>query len=88
MKLGVACLLWLLLLCLSLPTTCGRVLERSMEIRTPDIDPSWYTGRGIRPVGRLGRRRVPAPLSPVCASLSVPHLTPTLIAPKDGLSPL
>ncbi|XP_030807805.1 prolactin-releasing peptide [Camarhynchus parvulus] len=57
MKLGVACLLWLLLLCLSLPTTCGRVLERSMEIRTPDIDPSWYTGRGIRPVGRFGRRR-------------------------------
>lgn len=23
----------------------------------PDIDPSWYTGRGIRPVGRFGRRR-------------------------------
>lgn len=22
----------------------------------PDIDPSWYTGRGIRPVGRFGRR--------------------------------
>ncbi|KAL9847941.1 prolactin-releasing peptide isoform 2-T2 [Geothlypis trichas] len=57
MKLGVACLLWLLLLCLSLPATRGRVLERSMEIRNPDIDPSWYTGRGIRPVGRFGRRR-------------------------------
>ncbi|XP_031409951.1 prolactin-releasing peptide isoform X1 [Meleagris gallopavo] len=23
----------------------------------PDIDPFWYTGRGIRPVGRFGRRR-------------------------------
>ncbi|XP_050843497.1 prolactin-releasing peptide [Serinus canaria] len=57
MKLGVACLLWLLLVCLSLPATHGRVLERSMEIRNPDIDPSWYTGRGIRPVGRFGRRR-------------------------------
>ncbi|NXX70522.1 PRRP protein, partial [Spizella passerina] len=57
MKLGAACLLWLLLLCLSLPAAHGRVLERSMEIRTPDIDPSWYTGRGIRPVGRFGRRR-------------------------------
>ncbi|XP_074405038.1 prolactin-releasing peptide isoform X2 [Zonotrichia albicollis] len=56
MKLGAACLLWLLLLCLSLPATHGRVLERSVEIRTPDIDPSWYTGRGIRPVGRFGRR--------------------------------
>ncbi|XP_059724146.1 prolactin-releasing peptide [Haemorhous mexicanus] len=57
MKLGVACLLWLLLVCLSLPATHGRVLERSMEIRNPDIDPSWYTGRGIRPVGRFGRRQ-------------------------------
>lgn len=36
MKLGVACLLWLLLLCLSLPATCGRVLERSMEIRSKE----------------------------------------------------
>uniref|UniRef100_A0A8D2L3G8 Uncharacterized protein n=1 Tax=Varanus komodoensis TaxID=61221 RepID=A0A8D2L3G8_VARKO len=26
----------------------------------PDIDPSWYTGRGIRPVGRFGRRRAAA----------------------------
>ncbi|XP_037998556.1 prolactin-releasing peptide [Motacilla alba alba] len=62
MKLGVACLLWLLLVCLTLPATHGRVLERSMEIRSkenmnPDIDPSWYTGRGIRPVGRFGRRQ-------------------------------
>ncbi|NXY56020.1 PRRP protein, partial [Callaeas wilsoni] len=57
MKLAVTCLLWLLLLCLTLPTTHGRVLEHSMEIRNPDIDPSWYTGRGIRPVGRFGRRQ-------------------------------
>lgn len=26
----------------------------------PDIDPSWYTGRGIRPVGRFGRRQATA----------------------------
>ncbi|NXC59948.1 PRRP protein, partial [Aleadryas rufinucha] len=57
MKLGVTCLLWLLLICLTLPATRGRVLEHSMEIRNPDIDPSWYTGRGIRPVGRFGRRQ-------------------------------
>uniref|UniRef100_A0A3B4YFM3 Prolactin releasing hormone 2 n=1 Tax=Seriola lalandi dorsalis TaxID=1841481 RepID=A0A3B4YFM3_SERLL len=24
----------------------------------PDIDASWYTGRGIRPVGRFGRKAV------------------------------
>ncbi|XP_077641356.1 prolactin-releasing peptide [Lonchura striata] len=57
MKLRVACLLWLLLVCLTLPASHGRVRERSMEIRNPDIDPSWYTGRGIRPVGRFGRRQ-------------------------------
>ncbi|KAM6398348.1 prolactin-releasing peptide [Pluvialis apricaria] len=57
MKLGAACLLCLLLTCLTLPITHGHIHERSMEIRNPDIDPSWYTGRGIRPVGRFGRRR-------------------------------
>ncbi|XP_035187643.1 prolactin-releasing peptide isoform X1 [Oxyura jamaicensis] len=43
----------------------------------PDIDPSWYTGRGIRPVGRFGRRRALGEgtqlggggLRPVCAPL-------------------
>ncbi|XP_074728456.1 prolactin-releasing peptide [Strix uralensis] len=57
MKLGAVCLLCLLLVCLTLPIAQGRIRERSMEIRNPDIDPSWYTGRGIRPVGRFGRRR-------------------------------
>ncbi|NXF06531.1 PRRP protein, partial [Smithornis capensis] len=57
MKLGATCLLCLLLACLTLPIARGRILERSMEIRNPDIDPSWYTGRGIRPVGRFGRRQ-------------------------------
>ncbi|KAG8124599.1 hypothetical protein E2320_019920 [Naja naja] len=54
----------LLLVCLLLlafiPETKCRILERFMEIRNPDIDPSWYTGRGIRPVGRFGRRRAAA----------------------------
>ncbi|XP_051643947.1 prolactin-releasing peptide-like [Manacus candei] len=57
MKLGATCLLCLLLACLTLPVAYGRILQRSMEIRNPDIDPSWYTGRGIRPVGRFGRRQ-------------------------------
>uniref|UniRef100_A0A3Q3GZV2 Prolactin releasing hormone n=1 Tax=Labrus bergylta TaxID=56723 RepID=A0A3Q3GZV2_9LABR len=30
--------------------------EASISIRNPDIDASWYTGRGIRPVGRFGRK--------------------------------
>ncbi|XP_059783493.1 prolactin-releasing peptide [Balaenoptera ricei] len=35
----------------------GLAHQRSMELRAPDINPAWYTGRGIRPVGRFGRRR-------------------------------
>ncbi|XP_019347766.1 PREDICTED: prolactin-releasing peptide [Gavialis gangeticus] len=57
MNLWAACFMCLLLVCLDLPDTDCRIHERSMEIRNPDIDPSWYTGRGIRPVGRFGRRR-------------------------------
>ncbi|XP_058696511.1 prolactin-releasing peptide [Poecile atricapillus] len=83
MKLGVTCLLWLLLICLTLPATHGRVLQRSMEIRNPEIDPSWYTGRGIRPVGRFGRRQALAgDPHPGC---SAPHLHPH--APQQELNP-
>ncbi|XP_042302147.1 prolactin-releasing peptide [Sceloporus undulatus] len=58
MRLLIVCLMCLLLDCLVvLPDTECRNLDQSMEIRNPDIDPSWYTGRGIRPVGRFGRRR-------------------------------
>uniref|UniRef100_A0A665UVG9 Prolactin releasing hormone 2 n=1 Tax=Echeneis naucrates TaxID=173247 RepID=A0A665UVG9_ECHNA len=32
--------------------------EGLVIVRNPDIDPSWYTGRGIRPVGRFGRKAV------------------------------
>ncbi|XP_043819603.1 prolactin-releasing peptide [Dromiciops gliroides] len=57
MKFLPVCLMYLLLTWLAPPTAECRLHDRSMEIRNPDIDPSWYTGRGIRPVGRFGRRR-------------------------------
>ncbi|KAJ8255923.1 hypothetical protein COCON_G00197870 [Conger conger] len=44
-----------LLLPLVMSKSHGRYPQRSMEVRNPDIDASWYTGRGIRPVGRFGR---------------------------------
>ncbi|XP_039716397.1 prolactin-releasing peptide [Pteropus medius] len=53
-----AWLLCLLLLGLALRGAASRARQRSMEIRTPDIDPAWYMGRRIRPVGRFGRRRL------------------------------
>ncbi|KAL3970223.1 prolactin-releasing peptide [Oreochromis niloticus] len=30
--------------------------DDSVIIRDPDISASWYTGRGIRPLGRFGRK--------------------------------
>uniref|UniRef100_A0A8C4XYY1 Uncharacterized protein n=1 Tax=Gopherus evgoodei TaxID=1825980 RepID=A0A8C4XYY1_9SAUR len=38
-----------------------RVLCFSID---PDIVPSWYIGRGMRPVGRFGRRRADPVASP------------------------
>ncbi|KAK2505967.1 hypothetical protein MC885_020982 [Smutsia gigantea] len=47
----------LLLLGLALQRAASRAPQHTMETCTPDIDPAWYVGRGIRPVGRFGRRR-------------------------------
>ncbi|KAK5861560.1 hypothetical protein PBY51_022946 [Eleginops maclovinus] len=49
---AVLCALFLFLT----QTQSGSLRDRSMNIRNPDIDASWYTGRGIRPVGRFGRK--------------------------------
>ncbi|EPY86126.1 prolactin-releasing peptide [Camelus ferus] len=57
MKALRAWLLCLLLLGLALRGAASRAHQHSMEIHTPDINPAWYTGRRIRPVGRFGRRR-------------------------------
>ncbi|XP_072115705.1 prolactin-releasing peptide [Mobula birostris] len=56
MKLLSACCVVCLLMCIAYPDACSRVQGFPVEIRNADIDSSWYTGRGIRPVGRFGRR--------------------------------
>ncbi|XP_023440666.2 prolactin-releasing peptide [Dasypus novemcinctus] len=56
MRARPAWLLCLLLLGLVLRGAARRAPQHSMEIRTPGIDPAWYAGRRIRPVGRFGRR--------------------------------
>ncbi|KAM9483944.1 prolactin-releasing peptide [Salvelinus alpinus] len=57
MTMRVCAVLYALMLLLSrtLSKTHVAYPQRSMEIN-PDIYASWYTGRGIRPVGRFGRR--------------------------------
>ncbi|CAJ0938191.1 unnamed protein product [Ranitomeya imitator] len=29
-----------------------------MEFQSPEIDPYWYVGRGVRPIGRFGKRQM------------------------------
>ncbi|KAM5268978.1 LOW QUALITY PROTEIN: prolactin-releasing peptide [Hipposideros larvatus] len=77
-----AWLLCLLLLGLALRGAASHTHQHSMEIRTPDVNPAWYTGRRIRPVGRFGRRRVALrnapkrhwPASPWKEALSPPRV--------------
>ncbi|KAL2775340.1 prolactin-releasing peptide precursor [Daubentonia madagascariensis] len=57
MKAPRAWLLCLLLLGLALQAAASRAHQHSMETRAPSINPAWYRGRGVRPVGRFGRRR-------------------------------
>ncbi|XP_038644405.1 prolactin-releasing peptide [Scyliorhinus canicula] len=54
MKLLAVCCVFCLLVCIA--DAGSQVQGSSVEIRNADIDSSWYTGRGIRPVGRFGRR--------------------------------
>ncbi|XP_032627397.1 prolactin-releasing peptide-like [Chelonoidis abingdonii] len=58
MKLLAACFMYLLLICLIIGSSTEEPRRSVMvSVGDPDIDPSWYMGRGMRPVGRFGRRR-------------------------------
>lgn len=37
----------------------------------PEIDPFWYVGRGVRPIGRFGKRQSGGDLEPVVKSLEL-----------------
>ncbi|XP_077614531.1 prolactin-releasing peptide [Crocuta crocuta] len=67
-----AWLLGLLLLGPALRGAAGHGRQHSMELRAPHIDPAWYAGRRVRPVGRFGRRRAApagAVSQPACSPL-------------------
>ncbi|CAH2283255.1 prolactin-releasing peptide [Pelobates cultripes] len=48
----------LLLLLHSLISVDSRSFHHEIEVRSPDIDPYWYVGRGVRPIGRFGKRHL------------------------------
>ncbi|XP_051785331.1 prolactin releasing hormone 2 [Erpetoichthys calabaricus] len=48
----------MLLLSVSLATAQSQVFKHEIDNRSPEIDPFWYVGRGVRPIGRFGKRQI------------------------------
>ncbi|KAJ1100580.1 hypothetical protein NDU88_005661 [Pleurodeles waltl] len=36
----------------------SRSLSHQIDNRSPEVDPIWYVGRGVRPIGRFGKRQI------------------------------
>ncbi|XP_077480196.1 prolactin releasing hormone 2 [Stigmatopora argus] len=60
---SLALFLILLLTSCSLSSAHSTTVEHDFHImhnvdnRSPEIDPFWYVGRGVRPIGRFGKRQ-------------------------------
>ncbi|XP_036414128.1 prolactin releasing hormone 2 [Colossoma macropomum] len=69
----------MVLLILSATATCAccTTVEHDLHIvhnvdnRSPEIDPFWYVGRGVRPIGRFGKRESARSVQPVLGSLEL-----------------
>ncbi|NWV59016.1 PRRP protein, partial [Malurus elegans] len=48
----------LLLVSLSFAAGQSRPFKHQIDNRSPEIDPFWYVGRGVRPIGRFGKRQL------------------------------
>ncbi|XP_009703895.1 PREDICTED: prolactin-releasing peptide [Cariama cristata] len=47
-----------LLVSLSFASGQSRPFKHQIDNRSPEIDPFWYVGRGVRPIGRFGKRQL------------------------------
>ncbi|XP_015709675.1 uncharacterized protein LOC107309402 [Coturnix japonica] len=47
-----------LLVSLSFASRQSRPSKHQIDNRSPEIDPFWYVGRGVRPIGRFGKRQL------------------------------
>ncbi|XP_052452690.1 prolactin releasing hormone 2 [Carassius gibelio] len=76
-RLGTIALLLLLILSATESNAHGTTVEHDLHIvhnvdnRSPEIDPFWYVGRGVRPIGRFGKRQSGGGLQPVVKSLEI-----------------
>ncbi|XP_061321027.1 prolactin-releasing peptide-like [Pezoporus flaviventris] len=50
--------LLVLLVSLSFASGQSRPFKHQIDNRSPEIDPFWYVGRGVRPIGRFGKRHL------------------------------
>ncbi|KAF2983903.1 hypothetical protein EK904_005262 [Melospiza melodia maxima] len=48
----------MLLVSLSFASGQSRPFKHQIDNRSPEIDPFWYVGRGVRPIGRFGKRQL------------------------------
>ncbi|XP_036258909.1 uncharacterized protein LOC118699196 isoform X2 [Molothrus ater] len=48
----------MLLVSLSFASGQSRSFKHQIDNRSPEIDPFWYVGRGVRPIGRFGKRQL------------------------------
>ncbi|NWX50268.1 PRRP protein, partial [Steatornis caripensis] len=58
-----------LLVSLSFASGQSRPFKHQIDNRSPEIDPFWYVGRGVRPIGRFGKRQLRSGLRPVSRHL-------------------
>ncbi|NXJ17060.1 PRRP protein, partial [Dicrurus megarhynchus] len=54
----VAVYVLMLLVSLSFASGQSRPFKHQIDNRSPEIDPFWYVGRGVRPIGRFGKRQL------------------------------
>ncbi|XP_028290070.1 prolactin releasing hormone 2 [Gouania willdenowi] len=75
--LPAALTLLLVLLSSSLSRAHSTTVEHDFHIvhnvdnRSPEIDPFWYVGRGVRPIGRFGKRHSGVGALPVVRTLEL-----------------
>ncbi|KAG9348019.1 hypothetical protein JZ751_004039 [Albula glossodonta] len=46
-------------------------IVHNLDNRSPEIDPFWYVGRGVRPIGRFGKRQTSSGLRPAVSHLEL-----------------
>ncbi|KAJ7322604.1 hypothetical protein JRQ81_018891 [Phrynocephalus forsythii] len=79
--------IYILVLLISVTFTSGqqRSYNHQVENRSPEIDPFWYVGRGVRPIGRFGKRQLKLSWNTRSAGSRIPDLILTALQEQEAL---